>query len=77
MIFFGRAFEFHHPPYHVPNFFRLPHVELDKILSLVSPGNETARILTRPPVYPADLLSRRFREGGGCYTKAYFVQAIG
>ena len=26
------------------------------MLSLVSPGNETARILTGPPVYSADLL---------------------
>ena len=31
------------------------------MLSPVSPGNETAWILTRPPVYLADLLSRRFR----------------
>ena len=29
----------------------------------VSPGNETARILTGPPVYPVDLVSRRFRGG--------------
>ena len=32
----------------------------------VSPRNETAWILTGPPVYPADLASRRFR-GGECY----------
>ena len=32
-----------------------------KTLSPVYPGNETAWILTGPPVYPADLVSRRFR----------------
>ena len=31
------------------------------MLSPVYPGNETAWMLTGPPVYPADLLSRRFR----------------
>ena len=37
---------------------------LKNTLPPVSPGNETAWILTGPrPVYPADLLSRRFRGG--------------
>ena len=36
------------------------------VLIPVSPGNETAWILTRPRVQPADLLFRRFR-GGECY----------
>ena len=51
-----------------------PHVELEKH-SPVTPGNETASILKGPPVYPADLLSRRFR-GGECY-EAQFGSAIG
>ena len=33
------------------------------MLSPVYPGNEIAWILTGPPVYPADLRSRRFRGG--------------
>ena len=40
-----------------------------KSISPVYPGNEIAWILTGLPVYPADLLSRRFR-GEECY-KAY------
>ena len=47
------------------NFSDFPHVELEKY-SLVSPGNETAWILKGPPVYPADLLSRRFRREECC-----------
>ena len=54
------------PTIHNSNLFRLSLVELENILSPVSPGNETAWILTGPPAYPADLLSRRFR-GGECY----------
>ena len=58
----ARGFESHHPP--IINLSRLSHVELEKYsLSSVSPGNETAWILTRPPVHPADLLSRRFKGG--------------
>ena len=38
------------------NFFRLSSCQTWKILSPVSPGNETAWILTGPPVYSADLL---------------------
>ena len=51
----------------IQNFIRLSpyiwHVELENTLpgGPVSPGNETAWILIRPPVHPADLLSRRFR----------------
>ena len=40
--------------------------DLDVGQTPVPPGNETAWILTGPPVYPAVLLSRRFR-GGECY----------
>ena len=41
------------------------HVGHDNTLP-VYPENETARILTRPPVYAADPLSRDFK-GGECY----------
>ena len=50
------------PPSTIQTFSRLSPC---KIFSLVSPGNETACMLTGPPVYPTDLLSRRFR-GGEC-----------
>ena len=43
-----------------------PMSNLKNTLPPVSPGNETAWILTGPPEYPADLLSRRFR-GGECF----------
>ena len=36
-----------------------------KTIFPVYPGNENAGTLTGPPVYPADLLSRRFRGGSG------------
>ena len=66
MGFSGPGFESHHPPI-IINFSQdFAHVELAKKLSPVSPGNETAWILTGLPVYPADLLARRFR-GGECY----------
>ena len=66
MGFWDRWFESHRPQFN-KRFSDSPHVELEEndILSAVSPGNETAWILTGPPVYPADLLSRRFRGEGG------------
>ena len=58
---FGSSVRAPHPPY-IVNFFRLSPCRTWKILfSPASPGNETAWILTGPPVCPADLLSRRFR----------------
>ena len=38
-----------------------PESNLKNTLPRVSPGNETAWILTGPPEYPADQLSRRLR----------------
>ena len=49
------------PPSTIINFFRLSPCRPCKILSPVYPGNKTHWILTRPTVYSADLLSRRFR----------------
>ena len=63
MGFLGRGFKSH--IHHNKLFQSFPMSNLKK-LSPVSPGNETAWILTGPPEYPADLLSRRFR-GGECY----------
>ena len=54
------------PPSTIINFFRLSPCRTWKVLSPASPGNETAWILTRPPLYLADLPSRRFG-GGECY----------
>ena len=48
------------PAIHNNKLFQAFPVSNLKILSPVSPGIETARILTGPPVYTADLLSRRF-----------------
>ena len=63
-VFFGSWVRVPHAP---NNYFSdFPRVELEKIPCPVYTGNETAWILTGPPVYPADLLSRRFR-GGECY----------
>ena len=46
-------------------FFQTFHTSNLKILSPVSLGNGTAWMLTGPPVYPADLLSRHPAVPGG------------
>ena len=51
------------PAIHNTKLFQTFPISNLKTLPGIYPGNETASILTRPPVYPADLLSRRFREG--------------
>ena len=57
--FLGRGFK-SYIHLQVQTFSDFPHVKHEK-----NSGNETAGMLKGPPVYPADLLSRRFR-GGEC-----------
>ena len=58
------------PPSTIINLFQIFPMSNLTILSPVSPGNETAWILTCPPVYPsALLLYPGFREGGGSVTR--------
>ena len=59
-FFLGRGFESHHLP--KINYYDFPHVEIESTPPVYS-GHESAWILTRSPVDPADLLSRRFQEG--------------
>ena len=67
MFFLGRGIKSH--IHHNIFFQTFPMSNLKNTLP-VHPGNAIAWMLTGPPVYPADLLSRRFR-GEECY-KAYF-----
>ena len=59
MGFLGRGFKSHHPYNKLYQTF--PMSNLKNTLPGIPTGNETAWILTDPPVYPADLLFRRFR----------------
>ena len=52
------------PTIHNNDFFQtFPMSNLQQTLPGMDPGNETAWILTGPPEYPADLVSRRSRRG--------------
>ena len=74
MDFLGRGFRI--PPSTIINFSDFPHVELEKYSPRHPQELKTAWILTRPPVYPADLLSPAVSRGGEC-NEALFGQAIG
>ena len=69
MFFRGHGFESNHAQ--KLTFSDFPHVELEKMLSSVSPGNETAWMLTRPPVYPADLNYPAVSGGEECYKASF------
>ena len=68
--FSGRGFESHHPP--IINFYDFPHVELEKYCRRYPQGMEPRTwILTRLPLYLADLLSRCYMGGRVLYGLAW------